>query len=979
MRSERAAAIAAMVVSLACVLVPCPGVQAAVSVAGGEMPLWPPEDGPSDGRQQYNDVEESWDFDLGLEAWGNSTAEQMGAEIFPRGEEMRLRIRSAHVYVDSPLFNVPAHDDCTLVVRMMYMGRSSKGSFFVRTWPDGTSLPPGRYATGDPDWTEDVSTWLELEFDVIPDGQYHTYYIPLYDFRNPTPVLQDYITQLRLHPVNSLASLNEKLPLVTEAPRLGQVVHVDFIRIAKQPTIESVLHCGWLPEKFKGNEIYPVHPAGLWVRPNGPLNQRFEFAEQTTETRYTGKDNISLPYGITYNCWRRGGERITLVGRNFGTENARVQIAGRPCTDVIHEVPNTHVSCVTPPGEGDKLLVNIANGNMPGLQDARPYLSYIVPPFQTRQPRVSNIAARSVHLNWLASDDWWDSLTITGFWIQRRYATDTSSDFRSQWEWTDWHGDVVTGNVTVTTVLGLEAGTEYELRIAPLAEDQVFSETWQELDLYGQRPPVPDYVRGNFSEPVSFKTLPNDFNFEAFDANATLDHGAWDKRNSSGQIGIETGEGHYGLVLVGDANIENCNASSTCCDGYSELQRRRRRRMQEGDSSDSSDDEDDMPAPCSLSCSARSAVRPVYINEKGFRDSVNEPHFEQDWDPKREGQETDPAQAPLPSPVTNFANGITVGPRENLGRAPRYDCGPALRLTSSGARLTGAAWYSKQQQVREGFETEFTFRLSNPSVTCKFMDDAYTRCRSRGADGFAFVIQNQHPAALGFVGDSLGYGGIPNSVAVEFDTYMNFENLDPMENHISVHTRGWKHPNSPNHTYELGSAVDRVPDLTDGIHHVRIKYTPEFDEELVQDVSFAATPHMGDFVQDGDYLGGGMGTWGTGMGTLSIFFNRQLVPALIVPLNLAETLKLQNGRAWVGFTAATGTAFWQTHDILSWEFTQLREDWAGISNRYPPTVVNGVGKHECSGLFECPHPPSSPTGRSKQRDNKYFFDKDPQY
>ena len=33
----------------------------------------------------------------------------------------------------------------------------------------------------------------------------------------------------------------------------------------------------------------------------------------------------------------------------------------------------------------------------------------------------------------------------------------------------------------------------------------------------------------------------------------------------TGQVGSE---GNYGLVMVGSANIQNCNVSSTCCDGY---------------------------------------------------------------------------------------------------------------------------------------------------------------------------------------------------------------------------------------------------------------------------------------------------------------------------------------------------------------------------------------------------------------------------
>ena len=67
-----------------------------------------------------------------------------------------------------------------------------------------------------------------------------------------------------------------------------------------------------------------------------------------------------------------------------------------------------------------------------------------------------------------------------------------------------------------------------------------------------------------------------------------------------------------------------------------------------------------------------------------------------------------------------------------------------------------------------------------------------------GADGFTFVIQNSDSSlfggggssALGSTGGGLGYAGIPNSLAVEFDTWFNPVLGDPNGNHISVHTAG---------------------------------------------------------------------------------------------------------------------------------------------------------------------------------------------
>lgn len=250
-------------------------------------------------------------------------------------------------------------------------------------------------------------------------------------------------------------------------------------------------------------------------------------------------------------------------------------------------------------------------------------------------------------------------------------------------------------------------------------------------------------------------------------------------------------------------------------------------------------------------------------------------------------------------------------------------CGPALRLTGGAPRQAGAAWYGRRLNVREGFDTTFVLRAANPSVRCNLMNDAYTWCRSRGADGFAFVVQEHRIDALGAAGAGLGYDGINNSLAVEFDTYYNPG--EPYENHVSVHSLGFRSANSALQQASFASTT-LIPDLTASTIPVRIAYNPVFDSTQLSTTAFQASPHTARFFTNGNFASGGFGDFGIGVGTLSVYVVDLNTPVIVTPINFDALLKLHQGRAYVGFTAATGAETWQVHDILEWRFTSLRRD-----------------------------------------------------
>ncbi len=217
--------------------------------------------------------------------------------------------------------------------------------------------------------------------------------------------------------------------------------------------------------------------------------------------------------------------------------------------------------------------------------------------------------------------------------------------------------------------------------------------------------------------------------------------------------------------------------------------------------------------------------------------------------------------------------------------------GGVLSVTPAQGSSLGAAWFPSRQGVGAGFTTTFTFRL--------------TGVANSGADGFAFVIQNVAPTAIGpgANGCRIGYDGLPNSVAVEFDTYFSTSCEagfigDPDDNHISVHTRGTL-PNSVAESASIGVAPGLADFRTGQIHTVRVRYTP---------------------------------------GVLEVFYDNLDTPVLTTPFDLAGALTLDNGGAFVGFTAATGGA-WEAHEILSWSFQPGSVVNPGDAERPRPPVL----------------------------------------
>jgi len=227
-----------------------------------------------------------------------------------------------------------------------------------------------------------------------------------------------------------------------------------------------------------------------------------------------------------------------------------------------------------------------------------------------------------------------------------------------------------------------------------------------------------------------------------------------------------------------------------------------------------------------------------------------------------------------------FTDGLSLvgDARLSRGDAWRGDRPHNVRLTPSSPNKSGAIWIREKQAVASGFETTFQFQLTDQGGF------------PSGADGFAFVLQNSGPQALGGRGSAGGFTvtdpiqrpkttGIPWSFAVFFDTYRNFDQGDPSDNYIAFRTYGkpaemrWPAP-------RVASTRGLPIRLKDGkAHTARILFQPP---------------------------------------VLSVFLDGSSAPVLESVVDLSIVLD-QQGKAWAGITASTGGSY-ENHDILGWSY-----------------------------------------------------------
>ena len=215
-----------------------------------------------------------------------------------------------------------------------------------------------------------------------------------------------------------------------------------------------------------------------------------------------------------------------------------------------------------------------------------------------------------------------------------------------------------------------------------------------------------------------------------------------------------------------------------------------------------------------------------------------------------------------------------------------------LRLTPAQNFTQGQAWLARKVDLSADLVSDFSIRFTEQGG-------------SQGADGITFAIQNASATASGQVGGGIGYEGLVNSIVVELDTFDNGVGAgDADGNHVSVHTAG-SGINGPRDDTLRGAAF-LTPDLEDGaIHRVRVVYDSTATE-------------------------------------LRIYVDDLATPALTVDVNIAATLDLDAGAAWVGFTSATGGGF-ENHDVLDWSLCAGTGAEGLALSLAPISATNNIG------------------------------------
>lgn len=210
--------------------------------------------------------------------------------------------------------------------------------------------------------------------------------------------------------------------------------------------------------------------------------------------------------------------------------------------------------------------------------------------------------------------------------------------------------------------------------------------------------------------------------------------------------------------------------------------------------------------------------------------------------------------------------------------------GVKMRLTPAAINKVGVIWYATKVPVNFSWVTIFEFQITGGGGIANPGHESH----GPGGDGLSFCIQNDGANDVGGGGSGLGYGGLPNSLAVEFDTYDDFTFGDGGDNEVSIHSKGTS-MNSSDADGIIGANHQVTPNMKGGsIHTGKVVYASN---------------------------------------SMQVYLDNTLIQT--ESINLSTLLSLDSNKAWVGLTGATGAAY-QNNDIISWSFHSFEPTAPGV-------------------------------------------------
>jgi gliding motility-associated-like protein len=149
-------------------------------------------------------------------------------------------------------------------------------------------------------------------------------------------------------------------------------------------------------------------------------------------------------------------------------------------------------------------------------------------------------------------------------------------------------------------------------------------------------------------------------------------------------------------------------------------------------------------------------------------------------------------------------NTTTVGDAVDQG-------GNCFLITNDLQTQKGGVWYDNPID----FSNDFAINYQN-----NFGDND-----SSGADGMALVFKTTPDAVIGGSGEFIGYGGINNSLIVEFDTWKNGNQGDPSYDHLAIMKNGNPSHDSADNLAGPIVASSSNANIEDGnFHEIKIEW-----------------------------------------------------------------------------------------------------------------------------------------------------------